>query len=350
MKKIIFILFIFALSVLNFNAVNAASTGNAYFTFVPSEKVIKAGEVFKLDIYFFPSQEKIDTVRARLTYPPDMLELQNAAKEAIFNYTSGGNVLNSTMGYFSYGAGIAGGTVNSGRFLTLQFKALKEGTANIILNSDSLILSEGVNKFDAKSIEAKITISGSIAKVEVLGFESYGDGELIRAASGKIYFISGGSRILIKGPSVLKKFAGIKITNVDDEVLKVYPEYKTELFINNYKNGTLLRDKITKKTYQIVNGFKKYITTPAELKKLKGKINNVDSKIIKSYPTLLEKITAAAKFKNGDLVKLKGDKKIYLVSGKNLVLIKSLTELQKYRSKKIIQISQEEYKEFKILK
>jgi hypothetical protein len=57
------------------------------------------------------------------------------------------------------------------------------------------------------------------------------------------------------------------------------------LGVKFYPDGSLLRSLITKRIYYIVNGEKKYIRTLAELKKYKGiKIINVSEEVLAQYP------------------------------------------------------------------
>jgi len=122
---------------------------------------------------------------------------------------------------------------------------------------------------------------------QVLGVKFYPDGSLLRSLITKrIYYIVNGEKKYIRTLAELKKYKGIKIINVSEEVLAQYPDYTGDVLgIKAYPDGSLLRSLITKRIYYIVNGEKKYIKTLAELKKYKGiKIINVSEEVLAQYP------------------------------------------------------------------
>jgi hypothetical protein len=120
----------------------------------PPQGVYKVGDTFNVSIFTNPEGGSFDTVRAKINFSQDVLEVQKFSLSSSFTHQSGGNTLGTESGQFSWGAGVAGGTSESTVFGTISFKAKKPGEATISVNSDSLVLSDGENTFDGKQVLA----------------------------------------------------------------------------------------------------------------------------------------------------------------------------------------------------
>ncbi|MFH0955877.1 MAG: hypothetical protein V1801_01520 [Candidatus Falkowbacteria bacterium] len=110
---------------------------------------------------------------------------------------------------------------------------------------------------------------------QVLGVKYYADGALIRGKDKKIYLIANDKLIVIRNWEQLRKYAGQKIYDVADEVIRQYMDFF---------DGQLIRGSM-KKIYVIKNGKKQPIFTLTELrKKYTGqKIYDVSDKILGLY-------------------------------------------------------------------
>ncbi len=110
---------------------------------------------------------------------------------------------------------------------------------------------------------------------QVLGVKYYADGSLIRGKDKKIYLIQNNKLVVIRNLAQLRKYAGQKIYDETDEVIRQYLPFP---------NGSLIRGSI-KKIYVITNGKRQPIFTLAELrKKYRGqKIYDVSDKILGLY-------------------------------------------------------------------
>lgn len=110
---------------------------------------------------------------------------------------------------------------------------------------------------------------------QILGVKYYADGSLIRGKDKKIYLIDQGKLVVIRTLAQLKKYAGQKIYDETDEVIRQYMKFF---------DGQLIRGS-RKKIYVIIKGKKQPIFTLAELRqKYKGqKIYDVSDKILGLY-------------------------------------------------------------------
>lgn len=104
---------------------------------------------------------------------------------------------------------------------------------------------------------------------------------LARTKNGKVYLIRNNRRIPLSNEELKeyrREYPDLKINDIDDASLS---KYKSAAGL---KNGTLIKDKTTKKIYVIRNHKKMHILNLGELAKYKGKrINIVSDDTIKAY-------------------------------------------------------------------
>jgi len=151
MKKILIFLFIAALTLSFSGIVNAA--GAATLGFSESSMSVNEGESFNVEITVYPNGESLDTARAFIGFPADLLEVQNFTLGEIFPNVAPGNITDNGNGYISQGGYLKGAqTGNGGVFGTITFKAIAAGTANLGFVSGSRLISIG---------EEKINLAGS---------------------------------------------------------------------------------------------------------------------------------------------------------------------------------------------
>ena len=135
------------------------ASSSAAINLSPASGSYKVGQTFSVGIYIVPGTDKIDTVRAKLTFPPDILEIKNFSTNSIFGYQAGSNGFDNTAGTFSWGAGTTGGITSASNFGTITFFVKKSGIAKISLTNDSLALSDGVNEFDGQLSSSNFTLT-----------------------------------------------------------------------------------------------------------------------------------------------------------------------------------------------
>lgn len=159
MKKISCLLL--AVSCFLTTAALALAVGSASLSFSPANGSYQVGQTFKVVIYVNPVGEMIDMVRAKVSFPAQLLEIQGFSFYPSFNFPAGGNSYDNTAGTLSYGAGIAGGTDQTGPFGTITFKVKAVGEAPLVLGSDSLMLAGGEDKFNGQKTTATFTLSAA---------------------------------------------------------------------------------------------------------------------------------------------------------------------------------------------
>ena len=159
LKSIIFL--VVGIVFCNFNMVNAA--GSAYFSFSPSSKEINVNSSFNVDVVILPNGEAINTARAMIKYPSDLLDAEFFNLGATLPYVSPGNYIDNEKGIISYG-GFSDINANADFvFGTILFKAKKEGVGEVVFLDTSRIISAGLEKSDsAKSGKLLIKIKPEV--------------------------------------------------------------------------------------------------------------------------------------------------------------------------------------------
>lgn len=125
--------------------------GTASLSLFPKEATHKVGETFNVTISINPGSDKIDTVRAKLNFSPEFLEIKSFTPGPLFSYQAGSNGFDNAAGTFSWGAGTPGGITQAGNFGTIVFAVKKEGSGQVSVSSESLALSAGENKFNGQA-------------------------------------------------------------------------------------------------------------------------------------------------------------------------------------------------------
>jgi hypothetical protein len=132
--------------------------GNADLTLSPESGEHQVGETFIVSIMANANEETVDTIRAKVNFPKDKLEIIKFTFGEIYAYPAGGNEYDNEAGTLSQGAGHQGGTTQSGVFGKITFKAKAIGKAMVTISSDSLMISSGEDKFTGKSFSASYNL------------------------------------------------------------------------------------------------------------------------------------------------------------------------------------------------
>jgi len=126
------------------------AAGSATLSLSSNEIVFKAGDTFTIDIEAQANNEALDTVRAYVSFPADLLQATDASLGNLFPRTSPGSSIDNEAGEISIGGFTLDEPVNiSGTFATLTFIVIKEGTAQITLLPTSRMISNGEEKINA---------------------------------------------------------------------------------------------------------------------------------------------------------------------------------------------------------
>lgn len=120
---------------------------------------------------------------------------------------------------------------------------------------------------------------------QVLGVKKYADGTLLRGADKKTYVVVAGKLKYISSLSELAKYRGT-ILRVTDETIASFSKAASKtavLGVKKYANGTLLRGS-DKKVYVLVNGKKQHVRSLQALIKYTGKpILDVEDGVVSQY-------------------------------------------------------------------
>jgi hypothetical protein len=178
--------------------------------------------------------------------------------------------------------------------------------------------------------------------IDVLGAEGYPTGSLIKGPDGKIFLVMGAHKHPIRNLEELKKFSGRRINHVGSETLGLYPTSDTPaIYASIWDDGTLVRDRESKKVFVISGGMKVHLRSLIDLKKYAGrKIIDTEPGNLAAYP---EKGSGYAMIDRsvGQLVR-GSDKKIWYIKNSVKIHVKSLSELKSYSGMKIRDVSDNE--------
>ena len=120
-----------------------AATGASLSLSPASGGSYAVGNSFAVSIWAKTGGDKIDTIRASLSFPANLLEVQSVALSSAYGAPSGGNAYSNTAGTIYWGGGAYGGTTTDATFATVTFKAKATGTAAVSFASGSLMLAAG---------------------------------------------------------------------------------------------------------------------------------------------------------------------------------------------------------------
>ncbi|MDP3882514.1 MAG: cohesin domain-containing protein [Candidatus Staskawiczbacteria bacterium] len=151
-----------ALSLVALSPLSAFGAGSAFITLSPSSGSYKIGQTFNVNVLVNPGSDKIDTVRTKLNYSADVLEIKSFTVASAFSYQAGANSFDNNAGTFSWGAGIPGGTSSPITFGTIVFQVKKEGAEQVSVANDSMILSAGENKFNGQAASASFSLLAAV--------------------------------------------------------------------------------------------------------------------------------------------------------------------------------------------
>jgi hypothetical protein len=145
MKKLLTALFSFALLIGLVSPVQAA--GSATLDLTPLTASKSVDNLFSVEIHVNTAGEAVNTIKAYLTFDPNVLEVTSVSTSGsiatIFTENEPDN-LNGTI-HITGAASGAGYTGTNGLFATINFRAKASGTSTLTFTSESRIISNGDN-------------------------------------------------------------------------------------------------------------------------------------------------------------------------------------------------------------
>ena len=138
--------------------------GGAVFLPGASTAAATVGERFSVSLLLDPHGEKIDTARALVTFPPDLVRVEEVTLGTLLPRQAPGNSFDNEAGTVSEGGFLLGSAVESqGTFATITFSPLKAGTAKISIGGSSRLIANGEEKGTGAYGEETVTIAEAAA-------------------------------------------------------------------------------------------------------------------------------------------------------------------------------------------
>ena len=161
------------------------AAGAATMTLDESVYEVTRGELVDVTVSVDPQGESLDTVRAVVTFDPNVVSVQSVRLSGSFDRVAPGNYYDNGNGKISWGAFTLDGPVTAPTsFITIVFLGLEEGEGNIQLSSDSRAISNGEERINTAGLgEATVEVAPFVESepgVAILALESSShlDGEV----------------------------------------------------------------------------------------------------------------------------------------------------------------------------
>lgn len=153
------------------------AAGEAELFFAEESYSFTRGEHVDVIVEIAANQSSLDTVRAVLTYDPNVLMAQDAHLLGVFDRSAPGNYIDNTSGKVSWGAfTLEESLTTSTSFVAVTFLALEAGETTIAISPDSRAISLGeeqlnLQRLDSTEVEVTLRETDS-ATATLLSLES----------------------------------------------------------------------------------------------------------------------------------------------------------------------------------
>jgi hypothetical protein len=133
----------------------AQAAGSAELSFSEDAYAFSRGEQFDVVIEVAANQSSLDTVRAVVTFDPNVLMAQDVQLLGAFDRLAPGNYIDNTRGKVSWGAFTLDEPLDTSTSLfSITFLAVGEGSTDVSISSDSKAISQGQETFNIGSLDA----------------------------------------------------------------------------------------------------------------------------------------------------------------------------------------------------
>jgi hypothetical protein len=215
------------------------SQGSATIEFERAEYGIAVGEQLDVVVDVNPNGEKLDTVRAVVTFDPLVLQAQTITLIGKFDRVAPGNYYDNTVGKISWGAFRLEGPVSEeGVLLKITFLAKAEGEASMVITPDSRAISNGEEKINPSSVSsAQVKVSGmkeveqGLAQV-IVESETHPD-ESVWYANNEVKF----SWVRLQGESEITAYYYSFNESASSDPVTYLPASKTSLDLKEVEDG-----------------------------------------------------------------------------------------------------------------
>ncbi|KKU98669.1 MAG: hypothetical protein UY32_C0017G0003 [Candidatus Jorgensenbacteria bacterium GW2011_GWC1_48_8] len=136
----------------------AASLAASNFSFTPSSGSYEQGQVFTVQIFVDPQGVSLYTVKAKVKYPADILEIKSFTFSGpwIPLVQSDYDLIDNTQGVLIKTGGYPGGLSSRQSLGTINFRVRKAGSASLNFGSDSVALDVSNNNSLSSSLQQAI--------------------------------------------------------------------------------------------------------------------------------------------------------------------------------------------------
>jgi len=125
--------------------ISAAWAQAASLSLSPSSGTYTVGANFSVSLYVSSSDQAINAVTARISYPKDKLSVNSISKGSIINFWAEEPSFNNNTGLINL-SGVSlnpGFTGKSGKIITISFKVKGEGKVNLSLPYAQVLANDG---------------------------------------------------------------------------------------------------------------------------------------------------------------------------------------------------------------
>lgn len=138
------------------------AAGAATLRLSPAAKSVSVGGNVVLQLSINANGESIDTARAVVSYPANLIEVVGFSLNGKLNSTSPGNFSDDNSGQLSVGGFTVGSPLTgAGNFASVTFRAKAAGTATVSLTGSSRLISAGEEKINAGALNSSVITIGA---------------------------------------------------------------------------------------------------------------------------------------------------------------------------------------------
>lgn len=149
-------------------AIGIKAAGLATFSLSPLNQDVNVNDTFEIEVQIQPNGESLDTVRANIEFPADLVEVDHYLPGDLFERVTPANYIKNNEGEASEGAFTLQGPVTSSGVLgVFTFRAKAEGEAQIKISDTSRAISAGEEKINTSSLGSANVVIGAKAEEEL---------------------------------------------------------------------------------------------------------------------------------------------------------------------------------------
>ena len=116
----------------------------ADLTLSPASSTASVGDTFTIKVMIDPGTDSVNAADGQVTYDKDLLSLESFSKDgSVFSLWTSEPSADKSAGTLDFSGGTPSAFSTAGMVLSIKFKALKEGTANVSFTKGSVLAADG---------------------------------------------------------------------------------------------------------------------------------------------------------------------------------------------------------------